>query len=158
MINLVLFQPEIPHNTGAIGRTCVCLNASLHLIKPLGFHLTDKYIKRAGMDYWPFLNVTLYDSWNAFLEAEKPEVLSFASTKGHKTYFEHNFKEDEYVVFGSESRGLPTEFYEKYKDNLIVIPMPGVHARSLNLANSVSIIAYEAYRQISIANYELRIG
>jgi len=149
MINLVLFQPEIPHNTGAIGRTCVCLNAKLHLIKPLGFHLTDKYIKRAGMDYWSFLNVTLHDSWNAFLESENPSVLSFASTKGDKTYFEHDFKEDEYVVFGSESRGLPSGFYEEYRDNLITIPMPGEHARSLNLANSVSIIAYEAYRQLS---------
>ena len=152
MINLVLFQPEIPHNTGAIGRTCVCLNANLHLIKPLGFYLTDKYIKRAGMDYWPFLNVTLHDSWSAFLESANPSVLSFASTKGDNTYFEHDFKEDEYVVFGSESRGLPSEFYEEYRDNLITIPMPGEHARSLNLANSVSIIAYEAYRQLTIKN------
>lgn len=149
MINLVLFQPEIPHNTGAIGRTCVCLNAHLHLIRPLGFHLTDKYIKRAGMDYWSFLNLTTHDSWNDFLETEKPERLFLASTKGERTYFEHCFEKDEYVVFGSESRGLPAEFYVDYKDNLITIPMPGEHARSLNLANSVSIIAYEAYRQVS---------
>jgi tRNA (cytidine/uridine-2'-O-)-methyltransferase len=150
MINLVLLQPEIPHNTGAIGRTCVCLNANLHLIKPLGFHLTDKYIKRAGMDYWPFLNVTIHDSWNDFLESEKPSELSFASTKGNKTYFEHSFKDDEYVVFGAESSGLPNEFYEEYREQLITIPMPGEHARSLNLANSASIIAYEAYRQLLI--------
>lgn len=147
-LNIVLVHPGIPQNTGSIGRICVCLNARLHLIKPLGFHLDEKRIKRAGMDYWQHLNVTVHDHWQAFLDNEKPERISFMTTKTDKTYFDHNFEKNEYVVFGSESHGLPPELYQEFKQNLLTIPMPGEHARSQNLANSVAITAYEAYRQI----------
>lgn len=151
-LNIVLVSPGIPQNTGSIGRICVCLNARLHLIKPMGFHIDEKRIKRAGMDYWQYLDVTVHDHWDAFMESEKPENMCFMSTKTEKTFYEHKFSKDEYVVFGSESQGLPRHFYEDYKEQLLTIPMPGKHARSQNLANSVSITAYEAYRQIFLGH------
>lgn len=148
LINIVLFEPEIPQNTGAIGRLCVCLNASLHLIKPLGFELDATKIKRAGLDYWPYLKLTVHENWDAFLASEAPKSICFITTKTNKTYFEHDFSEDEYLVFGRETRGLPEDFYDTYDSQLLTIPMPGEHARSQNLANSVSIVGYEALRQL----------
>ncbi|MCK5834767.1 MAG: tRNA (cytidine(34)-2'-O)-methyltransferase [Lentisphaeria bacterium] len=147
-INIVLFEPGIPQNTGAIGRICVCLDARLHLIKPLGFRIDEKQIKRAGMDYWQHLDLTIHNSWSDFLENEPVENLSFLSTKTDKVVYDHAFQPNEYIVFGSESGGLPKHFYEEYKAQLLTIPMPGEHARSQNLANSVALTAYEAYRQI----------
>ena len=149
-LDIVLMQPEIPHNTGAIGRLCVGLGARLHLVRPLGFHLDDKSIKRAGLDYWEWLDVSVHDNWERFLEARKPERVFFLSTHGEKSLYEIPFQVGDALVFGSESAGLPPSFYERYRDRLFRIPMPGEHARSINLANAVSIAAYEAYRQISM--------
>jgi tRNA (cytidine/uridine-2'-O-)-methyltransferase len=149
-LNVVLLQPEIPHNTGAIGRTCVCVGARLHLVRPLGFSLRQKDLVRAGLDYWPHLDVKVHAGWDAFLDAERPRGLMFASTKGVRSIYDHRFRHGDYVVFGSESAGLPPEFYERYRDDLRVIPMPGPHARSLNLANAASVVIYEAWRQTAL--------
>lgn len=151
-LNVVLLHPEIPHNTGAIGRTCVCVGARLHLVKPLGFSLREKDLLRAGLDYWPHLDVKTHDGWDGFLQAEKPARIIFLSTRGARSIYEWRFEPGDYVVFGSESGGLPEGFYERYSNDLCSIPMPGTHARSLNLANAASIVVYEAYRQQSQAS------
>ena len=145
--NIVLVAPEIPQNTGTIGRLAVAADATLHLIEPLGFSLDDKYVKRAGMDYWQHLDLRIYRNWEEFLEKNAPERLFFFSTKGEKRYWDTAYQEHDYLVFGRESAGLPVEFYETYADKLRTIPMPGKFNRSLNLANSVSIVFYEALRQ-----------
>lgn len=146
-MNIVLVAPLIPQNTGAIGRLCVCTDARLHLIEPLGFIVDDAHIKRAGMDYWKFLDVTIHPSWEAFIESEQPKAMSFLSTKGTKSLYDIKFEKNDYLVFGNESTGLPKDFYETYKKDLFLIPMPGKNSRSHNLANSVSIALYEALRQ-----------
>ena len=146
--SIVLLRPEIPHNTGAIGRLCVGLGVPLHLIRPLGFQLDDKSVARAGLDYWPYLDLHIHDTWEDFLKAETPSRLFFLSTHGEKSLYDCRFERGDYLVFGNESSGLPKPFYETYKDNLFKIPMPGEHARSINLANAVSIAAYECYRQL----------
>jgi len=149
-LHIVLVKPEIPHNTGAIGRLCVGLGCHLHLIRPLGFHLSDQYVQRAGLDYWEHLLLTVHDSWDAFLEhAAPPPRLFFLSTRGERSLYACEFRPGDALVFGNEGRGLPPEFYDRYADRLFRIPMPGPHARSINLANGVSIAAYEAYRQLS---------
>ena len=145
--NIVLVAPEIPQNTGTIGRLAVATDATLHLIEPLGFSLEDKYVKRAGMDYWQHLDLHIYKNWEEFLEQNRPERLFFFSTKGEKRYWDTEYKEHDYLVFGRESAGLPPEFYTRYASALRTIPMPGKFNRSLNLANSVSIVFYEAMRQ-----------
>jgi len=144
--NVVLIMPEIPQNTGTIGRLCVATGTALHLIKPLGFSLDDKYVKRAGMDYWQFLDLTIYENWQEFLERNQPQRMYFVSTKGKKAHWDIGYKPDDFLVFGRESSGLPPEFYETYQNDLITIPMPGKFHRSLNLANAVSIVLYEAMR------------
>ncbi len=149
MSSIVLVSPEIPHNTGAIGRLCVGLDIPLHLIRPLGFHLDDKSVQRAGLDYWEHLRLTVHDSWDAYLAAERPARLLFLSTHGTRSLYDIAFRPGDALVFGSESAGLPADFYGRYADSLFRIPMPGPHARSINLANAVSIAAYEAYRQVS---------
>lgn len=146
-LNIVLNRPEIPQNTGSIGRLCVNLGIRLHLVRPLGFSLAEKQLKRAGLDYWPHLDVLVHDSWEDFLETEKPGGMSFLSTKATKSHFDQKYRNGAYVVFGRETSGLPPEFYDKYAEDMFQIPMPGKHFRSLNLSNSVSIVAYEAYRQ-----------
>ena len=146
--SIVLVRPEIPHNTGAIGRLCVGLGVPLHLIRPLGFHLDDQSVARAGLDYWPFLNLTVHDTWDDYLAAERPERLFFLSTHGEKSLYDASFSAGDALVFGCESAGLPKELYERYRESLFRIPMPGEHARSINLANAVSIAAYECYRQL----------
>lgn len=148
-LHLVLVQPEIPHNTGAVGRLCVGLDCELHLIRPLGFQLADRHLQRAGMDYWPQVRLTLHDSWAAFLERVAPPHLFLLSTHGRQSLYDCHFAPGDALVFGSESRGLPPEFHEQYRERLFRIPMPGEHARSLNLANAVAIAAYEAFRQIT---------
>lgn len=146
-LNIVLFEPEIPANTGNIGRVCVGLNIKLHLIEPLGFLITDKELKRAGLDYWPDLEIEQYkDLADFFAKNHKPNFY-FASTKGKKSYFDVDFQKGDYIVFGRESSGLPQIFHTEYAEKGITIPMPG-KVRSINLSNSVAIIAYEAYRQI----------
>lgn len=148
-MHLVLFNPEIPHNTGAIGRVCVGLDWPLHLIRPLGFALDERHLRRAGMDYWPHLKLSVHDNWEAFLETVNPGRLHFLSTRGKKTIYQTTFAPSDALIFGSESRGLPAEFYTRYTTDLVTIPMPGEHARSINLANSASIAAYEAWRQLN---------
>lgn len=146
--SIVLVRPEIPHNTGAIGRLCVGLGVKLHLIRPLGFHLDDQSVARAGLDYWPYLDLQVHDTWEEYLAAAKPTRIFFLSTHGERSLYECAFGKGDALVFGNESSGLPKAFYERYRESLFKIPMPGEHARSINLANAVSIAAYECYRQI----------
>lgn len=145
--NIVLFQPEIPQNTGTIGRLAVSTNCRLHLIEPLGFSLEDKFLKRAGLDYWQHLSPSIHRNWVEFLQREKPQRMFFISTHGEKNFFDAEYKLGDYLIFGRESAGLPPEFYQKYNDDMWQIPMPGDFSRSLNLANAVSITLYEAMRQ-----------
>ena len=147
--SIVLVRPEIPHNTGAIGRLCVGLDVPLHLIRPLGFRLDDKAIARAGLDYWPHLKIAIHDTWDEYLAAANPSRIFFLSTHGEKSLYDCAFAAGDALVFGNESSGLPKDFYARYRDDLFRIPMPGEHARSINLANAVSIASYECYRQLS---------
>lgn len=146
MLNIVLHEAEIPANTGNIGRTCVATDTRLHLIEPLGFKLSEKALKRAGMDYWPSLNVTTYNDFQDFLEKNPVGKIYMATTKASKVYTEAKYEPDCYIMFGKESAGIPEEILVKNKENCVRIPMVG-DIRSLNLANSVSIILYEALRQ-----------
>lgn len=148
--SIVLLRPEIPHNTGAIGRLCVGLGVPLHLVKPLGFSLDDRSIARAGLDYWPHLDVALHDTWEDYLAAAKPRRLFFLSTHGETSLYDCRFEKGDALIFGNESSGLPKDFYTCYKESLFKIPMPGEYARSINLANAVSISAYECYRQLKL--------
>lgn len=145
--NIVLFAPEIPQNTGTIGRLAVSTGSKLHLIEPLGFSLEDKFLKRAGLDYWNFLNPSIHKDWESFLTAEAPQRIFFISTHGKKDFFDMEFRPGDYLVFGRESAGLPDELHQQYPDNFCRIPMPGSFNRSLNLANAASIVLYEALRQ-----------
>ena len=147
--SIVLVEPEIPHNTGAVGRICVGLGIPLHLVQPLGFKITRKAVQRSGLDYWDNLDLRIHASWPAFLESEAPASMTFMSTKGSRSLYDVQFDPGGYLVFGSESRGFPSEFYDDYSDQLYLIPMPGEHARSLNLSNAVAVAAYEAHRQLS---------
>jgi len=151
MFSVVLLRPEIPHNTGAIGRLCVGLGIPLHLVRPLGFHLDDKSVQRAGLDYWPYLKLQIHDTWEEYLATAKPNRVFFLSTHGEKSLYDCAFQPGDALVFGNESSGLPRDFYARYRESLFKIPMPGEHARSINLANAVSIAAYECHRQLSIA-------
>ncbi len=145
--NIVLVHPEIPQNTGGIGRLCVSNECALHLIKPLGFSLEDKFVKRAGMDYWPHLDLHVYEDWEDFLSQNPEPELHFFSTRGTQCYWDCRFNPGCYLVFGAESCGLPEELYCRYSDRLCIIPMTGTFHRSLNLANSAAIGLYEAMRQ-----------
>lgn len=145
-LNIVLFEPEIPANTGNIGRTCVATGTRLHLIEPLGFRLNEKSIKRAGMDYWEHLDVTRYINFEDFLEKNPGAKIYMATTKGQHVYSEVNYEPDCYIMFGKESAGIPEEILVKHPDNCIRIPMLG-EIRSLNLSNSVAVVLYEALRQ-----------
>ena len=151
MINIVLYEPEIPQNTGNIGRTCVATNTRLHLIEPLGFRLNDKTLKRAGMDYWADLDVTRYDDFNDFMELNPGAKIYMATTKAPNVYTEVNYEPDCYIMFGKESAGIPEEILVHHKDDSIRIPMVG-DIRSLNLSNSVAIVLYEALRQNGFEN------
>ena len=146
MINIVLHEPEMPANTGNIGRTCVALGARLHLIEPLGFRLDEKSLKRAGLDYWEKLDVTTYINFEDFLEKNPGAKIYMATTKSKQTYVDVTYEKDCYIMFGKESAGIPEEILLDYKKTAIRIPMyPEI--RSLNLSNSVAIVAYEAMRQ-----------
>lgn len=146
MLNIVLHEPEIPANTGNIGRTCVAAGARLHLIEPLGFRLNEKNLKRAGMDYWKDLDVTTYIDYDDFLERNPGAKIYMATTKASRLYTEVEFEPDCYIMFGKESAGIPEEILVKNKENCIRIPMMG-EIRSLNLGNSAAVILYEALRQ-----------
>lgn len=146
MLNIVLHEPEIPANTGNIGRTCVAADARLHLIEPFGFRLSEKNLKRAGMDYWERLDVTTYIDFGDFLERNPEAKLYMATTKAEKLYTEVDYEPDAYIMFGKESAGIPEEILVQHKEECIRIPMVG-EIRSLNLSNSVSIVLYEALRQ-----------
>ena len=146
MLNIVLLEPEIPANTGNIGRTCVAAGARLHLIEPLGFSLSEKALKRAGMDYWKSLDVTTYIDYQDFLDRNPGAKIYMATTKAQKVYTEAAYEPDCYIMFGKESAGLPEEILVENKENCVRIPMIG-DIRSLNLGNSAAIILYEALRQ-----------
>jgi tRNA (cytidine/uridine-2'-O-)-methyltransferase len=145
-LNVILYEPEIPANTGNIGRTCVATDTRLHLIEPLGFRLNDKTVKRAGMDYWEHLDVTRYDDWQDFMERNPEAKIYFATTKGRHVYTEVSYEPDCFLMFGKESGGIPEEILVEHPDQCIRIPMIG-ETRSLNLSNSVAIVLYEALRQ-----------
>ncbi len=145
-LNIVLHEPEIPANTGNIGRTCVATGTSLHLIEPLGFQLTEKALKRAGMDYWDQLDVKRYADYEDFLEQNPGAKIYYATTKAKHMYTEVNFEEDAYIMFGKESGGIPEEILVNHPEQCIRIPMIG-DIRSLNLSNSAAIVLYEALRQ-----------
>ncbi len=153
-LNIVLFEPEIPANTGNIGRTCVATGTRLHLIEPLGFQLTEKAIKRAGMDYWPQLDVTRYCDFQDFLERNSGARIYMATTKAKKMYTQVQYEPDCYLMFGKESAGIPEEILVKHQDTCVRIPMIG-ETRSLNLSNSVAIMLYEALRQNHFSGMKL---
>src|SRR5574344_749855 len=146
MINMVLHEPAMPANTGNIGRTCVAAGVRLQLIGALGFSLNEKMLKRAGLDYWDKLDVTVYDDYNDFLAKNPGAKIYMATTKAHKTDTEGSYEDDCYIMFGKESAGIPEEILVDNEDNCIRIPMIG-DIRSLNLSNSVAIVLYEALRQ-----------
>lgn len=145
-MNIVLYEPEMPANTGNIGRSCVATHTRLHLIEPLGFRLGDKEIKRAGLDYWPHLDVTVYSDYQDFLDRNPGARIYMATTKAPNIYTEVAYEPDCYIMFGPESRGIPEEILVDHQETCVRIPMWG-ETRSLNLSNSVSVILYEALRQ-----------
>ena len=145
-LNIVLYEPEIPANTGNIGRTCVATGTKLHLIEPLGFSLSEKALKRAGMDYWSQLEVERYVNYEDFLQRNPGAKIYMATTKAKKIYSEASYEPDCYIMFGPESRGIPEELLIEDPERCVRIPMWG-ETRSLNLSNSVAIILYEALRQ-----------
>ena len=156
-INIVMVEPEIPQNTGNIARTCAAIGAKLHLVKPLGFEITDKYLKRAGLDYWDKLDIEEHESLNSFLDKYKPEEnnMFFATTKAKHCYSDVNYEnlDEVFILFGKETKGLPENLLKKYLNNTIRIPMRE-SLRSLNLSNSVAIIVYEVLRQQGFNNLE----
>ncbi len=148
-INIVLFEPEIPQNTGNIARTCAATGSNLHLIKPLGFSVNDKYLKRAGLDYWNLVNITYYENFDEFKETVKNKSVFISTTKESRFYTDVEYSKDCYIIFGKETAGLPDYIHQEFISNRIKIPMiNNEHARSLNLANSVNIVLFEALRQI----------
>lgn len=153
MLNIVLLEPEMPANTGNIGRTCVATGVRLHLIEPLGFRLNDKMLKRAGLDYWDKLDVTVYDDYNDFLNRNPGAKIYMATTKSKQKYTDVSYEEDAYIMFGKESAGIPEEILLDNRETCIRIPMVK-DERSLNLSNSVAIVLYEALRQLDFPNLE----
>ena len=148
MFNIVLFNPNIPQNTGNIARSCVATNTVLHLIKPYGFILNDKTVKRAGLDYWSELTLCEYDDYEDFIAKNEGANIYLITTKGNKNYSDFSYSDNDFFIFGSETKGLPDYIHEAYPDTRIRIPMVDAeYARCLNLSNSVGIILYEALRQ-----------
>lgn len=148
MIHLVLFEPRIPQNTGNISRSCVLTGAKLHLIEPLGFSLAESHLKRSGLDYWPHLLLEVHPSLNDFLSAYVSESIYLVTSKAEKSFWEEQYPEDVFFLFGREDSGVPMSIHERFIDRRIKIPMPGaMNDRSLNLSNSASIVLYEALRQ-----------
>lgn len=156
-LHIVMVEPEIPQNTGNIARTCAAIGAKLHLVKPLGFELSDKYLKRAGLDYWDKLDIEIHESLQDFLEKYSPEehTMYFSTTKGKQCYSDIDYTKSKeiFLLFGKETKGLPEDLLQKYITNTIRIPMRE-NLRSLNLSNSVAIVAYEVFRQDGFENLE----
>lgn len=146
MFNIVLVEPEIPQNTGNIARTCAATGCRLHLVRPLGFAVTDKHLKRAGLDYWTDVEVVFHDSLQAFLDAHGHRSFWLATTKGSRTPDQAVFAPEDWILFGRETAGLPSSLLEAYPDRLVRIPMRE-GARSLNLSNAMAVVTYEAFRQ-----------
>jgi tRNA (cytidine/uridine-2'-O-)-methyltransferase len=148
MLNIVLVNPEIPFNTGNIGRSCVATGTRLHLVGKLGYQINSKEIRRSGLDYWVNLDYRRYNTWEDFLENEKPheENMFFLSTKGKTAYWDAKIPDGAFLIFGAESCGLPKDFYTRYAHRLFTIPMTGP-VRSLNLSSSAAIVLFEALRQ-----------
>ncbi|AWH73000.1 tRNA (uridine(34)/cytosine(34)/5-carboxymethylaminomethyluridine(34)-2'-O)-methyltransferase TrmL [Dokdonia sp. Dokd-P16] len=149
MLNIVLIHPEIPNNTGNIGRLALGSGCKLHLVKPFGFEIDDTRLKRAGLDYWQHLDVQYYDSTEDFFKKNAFAKMVFLSSHGTKSHYDIPFEEEVFLVFGKESKGLPIEITEKYPNQLYKIPLFSEHIRSLNLANAVGIVAYEGIRQLT---------
>ena len=156
-LNIVMVEPEIPQNTGNIARTCAAIGAKMHLVKPLGFKIDDKYLKRAGLEYWDKLDIEEHESFSIFLKKYPPEKnnMFFVTTKGKNVYSQeiYNNFDEIYILFGKETKGLPEDILKKYIDKTIRIPMRE-KLRSLNLSNSVAIVAYEIFRQNNFENLE----
>lgn len=153
-LNIVLVEPEIPQNTGNIARTCALTNTVLHLVKPLGFSVSDKYLKRAGLDYWNLVNIHYYENFNELMEKHNDKHFFYATTKAKKYYIDVKYFNDSFIVFGKETKGLSDEILNKNWDKAIKIPMKQGIKRSLNLANSVNIILFEALRQLDFPYLE----
>ena len=151
MVNIVLVEPEIPRNTGNIARTCAATRSRLHLVKPLGFDISDRAVKRAGLDYWHMVDISVYESLDDFLAKTESRDFWLATTKAPKCYIEARFEDDCWLIFGKETAGLPEWFREKFRDRCIRLPMRA-DARSLNLANSAAVLCYEALRQQGFPN------
>ncbi len=157
MINVVLVEPEIPQNTGNIARTCACTGSRLHLVRPFGFEISDRTVKRAGLDYWDKVDITYYDSLADFLEKHKGDKLFYLTTKAKKSIYDvEDYPDDCYLLFGKETKGLPEELIYSDYDNAVRIPMIG-ELRSLNLSNSVAIALYETLRRHDFFGKDVKI-
>lgn len=153
-LNIVFYEPEIPFNTGAIARSCGLTHTSLHLIKPLGFSIDDKHLKRAGLDYWHLVDIHVYENFQELQDKYKDSTFYYASTKSKKKYTDVKFKDGDFIVFGPETRGLPEDLIFANYDNAIRIPMLKDFGRSLNLSNSANIVLFEALRQLNFLDLE----
>jgi len=152
MLNIVLVEPEIPPNTGNVARSCAATGSILHLVEPLGFSIDDAHVKRAGLDYWPFVKIVVHRSLADFMSLHRDETMYFASTKGKRLYTDVQYEDGCFILFGRETRGLPPELLKENQDRTVRIPMcEDTRLRSLNLSNSVSIILFEALRQNGFA-------
>ena len=149
-LNIVLIEPEIPNNTGNIGRLALATNSRLHLVKPFGFEISDKRLKRAGLDYWEHLDVIYYENTDDFFNKNKDAEMVFLSSHGTKSHWDINYTENQFLVFGKESVGLSKALIKKHRDQLFKIPMYSKNIRSLNIANAVSIVTYEGLRQLKL--------
>ncbi|GBE12495.1 tRNA (cytidine(34)-2'-O)-methyltransferase [bacterium BMS3Bbin14] len=148
--HIVLVEPEIPPNTGSIARLCGATDTVLDLVRPLGFSTDDKHLKRAGLDYWPYVDIRFWENLDAFLAAQDERRLRFFTTKVDRLYYEAQFRPGDYLIFGKETKGLPEEILALYRDRCYTVPMSNNHIRSLNLAMSAGIVLYEGLRQIRI--------
>ncbi|RLA59031.1 MAG: tRNA (uridine(34)/cytosine(34)/5-carboxymethylaminomethyluridine(34)-2'-O)-methyltransferase TrmL [Epsilonproteobacteria bacterium] len=147
--SIVLVRPDIPGNTGSIGRTCVALDLRLILIKPLGFDLDEKSLRRAGLDYWKYVDLKVYENFQEYLTEENPKDLFFFSKTVSQNFYQANYTKDCHLIFGSETKGLPPEILTKYQSKTYSLPMYSKHIRSLNLSNTATAVAYEALRQLN---------
>ncbi len=148
-LNIVLIEPEIPNNTGNIGRLALASGSCLHLVKPFGFQIDDTKLKRAGLDYWKHVTIIYYDSIDDFFNINKDQNMVFLSSHGHKNHWDIPFEDNMFLIFGKESVGLPKSIIEKHSESLYKIPLYSPHIRSLNLANAVGIVVYEGLKQLS---------